>query len=303
MEYIHADALGTPIAVTDANQVVIERSEYEPYGKLLNRRLTDGPGFTGHVQDAATGMTYMQQRYYDPGAGRFLSVDPVTADSGTGANLGNLANKNGQLYSFDYGNRLREVPGKETYRYDGLGRRVQTTKIDGSQTLWQYSQCGQMLFSWNGPSSEKAHENVYLGGSLVATIDHDWPSNAVIATKYQHTDALGTPIATTGNAGAFIDKSEYEPYGRLVNRPLTGNPPFFSSCQKWGSGYDERCKAVASPAGTGSAHLGVVMSPPLRFRRSATLKHEDAGYPAASGFRRGVARTLFPSIPENRGHR
>jgi RHS repeat-associated protein len=31
------------------------------------------------VQDAATGLTYMQQRYYDPLLGRFLSVDPVTA--------------------------------------------------------------------------------------------------------------------------------------------------------------------------------------------------------------------------------
>lgn len=79
VEYIHTDALGTPIAVTDANRNVIERSEYEPFGQLLNRTLADGPGFTGHVQDAATGLTYMQQRYYDPLVARFLSVDPVTA--------------------------------------------------------------------------------------------------------------------------------------------------------------------------------------------------------------------------------
>jgi RHS repeat-associated protein len=79
VEYIHTDALGTPVAVTNTTGVVIERSEYEPYGQLVNRPLTDGPGFTGHVQDAATGLTYMQQRYYDPVIGRFLSVDPVTA--------------------------------------------------------------------------------------------------------------------------------------------------------------------------------------------------------------------------------
>ncbi|WP_235872879.1 RHS repeat domain-containing protein [Pseudoxanthomonas winnipegensis] len=79
VEYIHTDALGTPVAVTDANRNVIERSEYSPYGVLLNRGDTDGPGYTGHVQDAATGLSYMQQRYYDPTLGRFLSVDPVTA--------------------------------------------------------------------------------------------------------------------------------------------------------------------------------------------------------------------------------
>ena len=100
VEYIHTDALGTPIAVTDANRVVIERSEYEPYGKLLNRPLTDGPGFTGHVQDAATGMTYMQQRYYDPMIGRFLSVDPVTANSGTGGNFNRYWYANNNPYRF-----------------------------------------------------------------------------------------------------------------------------------------------------------------------------------------------------------
>ena len=63
---------------TDANRNVLTRTEYEPYG-LSNRPTLDGPGFTGHVQDAATGLTYMQQRYYDPVIGRFLSVDPVTA--------------------------------------------------------------------------------------------------------------------------------------------------------------------------------------------------------------------------------
>ncbi|MCR4307481.1 MAG: RHS repeat-associated core domain-containing protein, partial [Candidatus Berkelbacteria bacterium] len=75
------DALGSPIAVTDAAKVAIESSEYEPFGQLVNKPLFDGPGYTGHVQDAATGLTYMQQRYYDAGIGRFLSVDPVTAYS------------------------------------------------------------------------------------------------------------------------------------------------------------------------------------------------------------------------------
>jgi RHS repeat-associated protein len=35
------------------------------------------PGYTGHVQDAATGLTYMQARYYDPVIGRFLATDPI----------------------------------------------------------------------------------------------------------------------------------------------------------------------------------------------------------------------------------
>lgn len=67
--------------MTGANKAVLETSEYEPYGQVVNAAAKDGPGFTGHVLDAATGMNYMQQRYYDPQIGRFLSVDPVTAYS------------------------------------------------------------------------------------------------------------------------------------------------------------------------------------------------------------------------------
>lgn len=100
VEYIHTDALGTPLAVTDINRNVIERSEYEPYGAVLNRPITDGPGYTGHVMDAATGLTYMQQRYYDPTLGRFLSVDPVTADGNTGGNFNRYWYANNNPYGF-----------------------------------------------------------------------------------------------------------------------------------------------------------------------------------------------------------
>ncbi|CAH0156843.1 RHS repeat domain-containing protein [Stenotrophomonas lactitubi] len=79
VEYIHTDALGSPVAITDASGNVIERTVYEPYGAVVNRPLKDGPGYTGHVTDSGTGLSYMQQRYYDVETGMFLSVDPVAA--------------------------------------------------------------------------------------------------------------------------------------------------------------------------------------------------------------------------------
>jgi len=100
VEYIHTDAIGTPVVVTDAAGVVIEVSEYEPFGQLVNRPLTDGPGFTGHVQDAVTGLTYMQQRYYDPLLGRFLSVDPVAANSSPGGNFNRFWYAENSPYKF-----------------------------------------------------------------------------------------------------------------------------------------------------------------------------------------------------------
>jgi RHS repeat-associated protein len=77
-KYQHTDALGSPIAVSNEAGTVIERTNYDPYGGPIGKTI-DGIGYTGHVMDPLTGLTYMQQRYYDQGVGRFLSVDPVTA--------------------------------------------------------------------------------------------------------------------------------------------------------------------------------------------------------------------------------
>lgn len=67
--YIHTDALGSVVAESDANGNVIKRHNYEPYGAVVGGQLTDGPGYTGHVSDSATGLSYMQQRYMDPQLG------------------------------------------------------------------------------------------------------------------------------------------------------------------------------------------------------------------------------------------
>lgn len=98
--YIHTDALGSPVAMTDASRNVVERTEYGPYGEVLNRPEHDGPGYTGHEEDAATGLTNMQQRYDDKVIGRFLSVDPVQPDGTTGASFNRYAYANDNPYRF-----------------------------------------------------------------------------------------------------------------------------------------------------------------------------------------------------------
>jgi RHS repeat-associated protein len=99
-EYQHTDALGSPVAVTDAAGQVVERTAWEPYGAAIGKTI-DGVGYTGHVMDAATGLVQMQQRYYDPESGRFLSVDPVTAyDNGDMRFFNRYAYANNNPYTF-----------------------------------------------------------------------------------------------------------------------------------------------------------------------------------------------------------
>jgi RHS repeat-associated protein len=97
--YIHTDGLGSPVARTDAAGKVISRTRYEPYGYVATGA-TPTIGFTGHVNDSDTGLTYMQQRYYDPVAGRFLSIDPVTTDADTGSSFNRYVYAKNSPYKF-----------------------------------------------------------------------------------------------------------------------------------------------------------------------------------------------------------
>ncbi|TMN19477.1 RHS repeat protein [Pseudoxanthomonas sp. X-1] len=83
---------------------------------------------------------------------------------------GNLANKNGQTYAFDYGNRLRSVPNKESYRYDASGRRVLSVASNGN-IYSLYGQDGVLRYQQNQRTNRR-YEYVYLGGSLVARVSN-----------------------------------------------------------------------------------------------------------------------------------
>ncbi|MCG7537559.1 RHS repeat-associated core domain-containing protein [Pseudoalteromonas sp. OOF1S-7] len=74
--YMHSDILGTPVMESDAAGRVVNRSTYEPFGKRMQGNKS-GIGYTGHIEDEALSLVYMQARYYDPVVGRFYSNDPV----------------------------------------------------------------------------------------------------------------------------------------------------------------------------------------------------------------------------------
>ena len=70
--YVGADRLGSV-------------GHYYPYGQEKPSATTKGTEkFTGYFRDAETGLDYADQRFHNPGAGRFLTPDPYQA-RGTGA--------------------------------------------------------------------------------------------------------------------------------------------------------------------------------------------------------------------------
>jgi RHS repeat-associated protein len=78
-EYTHSDHLGSPIVATDSGGAIKWRESYYPFGeaRLKPAANANQTGFTGHLADSTSGLTYMRARYYDPIIGRFLSTDPV----------------------------------------------------------------------------------------------------------------------------------------------------------------------------------------------------------------------------------
>jgi|GEM_PF-1388603 len=107
IEYMHTNAIGTPVAMTNSAAQVLQRAAYRPYGGTISGAAINAPGFAGHVRDEETGNIYMQQRYYDPVLGRFLSVDPVTAHEKP------ITNFNRYTYSLNNPYRFVDPDGRD----------------------------------------------------------------------------------------------------------------------------------------------------------------------------------------------
>jgi len=85
-EYTHLDHQGSPVAASTPSGALAWREQYTPFGEKFSASPAnkDNVGYTGHIQDDKSGPTYMQARYYDPIAGRFLSTDLAGYEGGVG---------------------------------------------------------------------------------------------------------------------------------------------------------------------------------------------------------------------------
>jgi RHS repeat-associated protein len=76
IEYYHADALGSVLALTDQTGVVQTTYRYEPFGRTAVTGASANPfQYTGRENDG-TGLYYYRARYYYPTMQRFISEDP-----------------------------------------------------------------------------------------------------------------------------------------------------------------------------------------------------------------------------------
>jgi RHS repeat-associated protein len=162
--YDHTDGLGSPVAKTNASAGLISRTHYEPYGATA-AGAEPTIGFTGHLNAANLGLVDMQQRFYDPVAGRFLSIDPVVTDANTGGSFNRYAYANNSPYKYvdPDGRFSAEACADMVGNCQNFGGR--TYNSNDSQMVKQTT--AQYHFEMMGEAIEKVGEWYLAGLSLL----------------------------------------------------------------------------------------------------------------------------------------
>jgi len=191
--YYYTNEQGTPLATTDENGVVLTRVDYRAYGVQVLGTPEQGPGYTGHVNDADAGLVYMQARYYDPDVGRFVSADPVGP-------------KPGDIFSF---NRQAYTNNNPINRIDPDGR---VTCDKNSCTLEDKTIAGRAieLIYVGGIITGRLLQNAIAGNqpNMQQTQDASGSDGNVPVAPALPTGIIGdSPRATSKNEGKAIGTS------------------------------------------------------------------------------------------------
>lgn len=113
---------------------------------------------------------------------------------------GNLKIRNGIAFRFDFGNRLREVDGKEAYQYDAHGRRTLASAQSGNIRSF-YDQGGVLRYQ-HDQRQAKGLDYIQLNGSLVAKRAVDIAPAALVVTAPGYSGNGSYAVSWSAVAGA-----------------------------------------------------------------------------------------------------
>jgi RHS repeat-associated protein len=151
--YYGYDGHGDVRFLTDSTGAVTDTYDYDAFGNSIDSTgtIANVYRYQGEALDAETGLYYLRARYYDPVAGRFLTVDPLV----------------------DQGERPYVYAGADPVnRHDPTG---ESTIIDASLTMWTPSARvpppRDQISCWAAITFDRAISSVELMGLMLACQD------------------------------------------------------------------------------------------------------------------------------------
>ncbi len=216
VHYYHTDVLGSPVLATDAQGSPVWRESYRPYGARIDlspAALSNTRGYTGHPQDPETGLIYAGARYYDPGIGRFLAVDPV------GYSEQNLYSFN--RYAYGNNNPYRYVDPDGNSPFDVVFLAYDIAKLGSIKVSWYMGKGGSLSFgSDQGQFFVRGGAGVGLGGGIKFYPIGSFPG--------EFNGSERAFIGASANVGASLGPAtaeyKWEAGGLITKDPETGKP-------------------------------------------------------------------------------
>ncbi len=173
--YYHFDGLGSVVALSDVNRVLMERYAYDvfgqptirdPNGVVLTASAFGNPYlFTGRAYDGESGLYYYRARYYDYATGRFLQPDPIGyADE---LNLYNYVGSN-PVNATDSLGLCKDAVGGRNWRF------YRPTSLTGTGRIYSEEETAQILRDIANPFIYLSHGGPIGHGVATAVGGYDF---------------------------------------------------------------------------------------------------------------------------------
>jgi RHS repeat-associated protein len=201
-------ALGKWEKARELSNPVAWTFRYDPLGNLRSQSST-GTYSRAWSYDHPTKPSFLT-RFSDPQETQDMAADPG----------GNVAQRNGERFSWNAQNRLHRISGRSSSSsYDAFARRVLQSS-DGTEIIYVGSD-----FEYNATLG-RAHKFFFAGGQRIASLTTSYapdplqlprPSRVASFMAYVP-DHLGSIRAVINQDGGIIATRDYGPFGRTISR-------------------------------------------------------------------------------------
>ncbi|MET8964277.1 polymorphic toxin-type HINT domain-containing protein [Streptomyces sp. NPDC004074] len=229
LAFLATDPHGTASLTLDATTWAINKRYTTPFGADRGQPLygpwPDDKGFLGKPADAATGLTHIGAREYDPAIGQFLSVDSILApDDPASLNGYSYAGNSPVTESDPTGLCPADLCGVGTPKGDGSGDIIKDGPVDPGNPgagSCHHGKCGHADSNNNG-GAQAGNNGTAQGGDAAANlvnslprVENGWDGSRLLQVWVQkgyNTDGNSYWDASVGDG----DRTAQACYGRTA---------------------------------------------------------------------------------------